>query len=293
MQKRMMPRMDWDDLKIVLAIAREGSLTGAARVLGLTQPTMGRRLSAFEARMGARLMQRTPGGYVLTPLGESVRSHAERIEAEVQAAERAILGRDVALAGTVRVTTVDLLAPAVIVPAVARLREQHPGISVELVPDSRLLSLSKREADIALRPSRFRGQEIHARRVGRIRLGVYAARDAVESGAPLPLVTTLEDQAHLPESTWLRALYPDALVALQSNDRHVHFEAARAGIGMVVLSRFHADREPGLVLLHEAEADFDRELWLGVHADLRHTPRIRAVIEAIAEGLASDPAFRS
>ena len=100
--------MDWDDLKIVLAISREGSLTGAARVLGLTQPTMGRRLAAFEAAMGARLLQRMPSGYVLTALGESVLVHAERIEAEVQAAERAMLGRDVALAGTVRVTTVDL-----------------------------------------------------------------------------------------------------------------------------------------------------------------------------------------
>ncbi len=285
--------MHWDDLKIVLAISREGSLTGAARVLGLTQPTMGRRLAAFEARMGARLLQRTPSGYVLTPLGESVLVHAERIEAEVQAAERAMLGRDVALAGTVRVTTVDLLAPTIVVPAIRTLRASHPGICVELVPDTRLLSLSKREADIALRPSRFRGNEIHARRVGRFSLGVYASRVALAEGAPLPLVITLDDQAHLPETAWLRELYPNAPVALQSNDRHVHFQAGVSGLGLVVLSRFHADREPELVLLHEADPATDRELWLGVHADMRHTPRIRAVIDAIAAELASQTAFRT
>ncbi|WP_310532392.1 LysR family transcriptional regulator [Novosphingobium sp.] len=285
--------MDWDDLKIVLAISREGTLTGAARVLGLTQPTMGRRLAAFEEHMGARLLQRMPSGYVLTPLGESVLVHAERIEAEVQAAERAMLGRDVALAGTVRVTTVDLLAPTIVVPAIRTLRASHPGICVELVPDTRLLSLSKREADIALRPSRFRGNEIHARRVGRFSLGIYASRAALAEGAALPLVTTLDDQANLPETAWLRELYPDAPVALQSNDRHVHFQAAVSGLGLVVLSRFHADREPELVLLHEADPATDRELWLGVHADLRHTPRIRAVIDAIAAELASQKAFRA
>ncbi|MEJ6011215.1 LysR family transcriptional regulator [Novosphingobium aquae] len=289
----MTVRMDWDDLKIVLAISREGTLTGAARVLGLTQPTMGRRLAAFEERMGARLLQRMPSGYVLTPLGESVLVHAERIEAEVQAAERAMLGRDVALAGTVRVTTVDLLAPTIVVPAIRTLRASHPGICVELVPDTRLLSLSKREADIALRPSRFRGNEIHARCVGRFSLGIYASRSVLAKREPLPLVTTLEDQANLPETAWLRELYPDAPVALQSNDRHVHFQAAVSGLGLVVLSRVNADREPELVLLHEADPSTDRELWLGVHADLRHTPRIRAVIDAIAAELASQKAFRA
>ncbi|WP_158241492.1 LysR family transcriptional regulator [Novosphingobium sp. TH158] len=283
--------MDWDDLKIILAIAREGTLTGAARVLGLTQPTMGRRLAAFEDRHGARLLQRMPGGYVLTPLGESVLAHAERIEAEVLAAERAIMGRDVALAGTVRVTTVDLLAPQVVVPVIARLQAEHPGICIELVPDSRLLSLSKREADIALRPSRFRGAEIHARRVGRIGLGIYAARDALDRGEPLPLVTTLEDQGHLAETTWLRALYPDAPIAMRSNDRHVHLQAALAGIGLTVLSRFQGDAQPGLRRLHSAGPEHDRELWLGVHADLRHVPRIRVVIEAIAAEIAAQKVF--
>ncbi|MFM5908903.1 MAG: LysR family transcriptional regulator, partial [Novosphingobium sp.] len=272
--------MDWDDLRTFLAIARHGTLTGAARALGMTQPTMGRRLATFEARHGARLLQRMPGGYALTALGDTVLAHAERIEAEALAAERAILGKDAALEGTVRVTTVDLLAPYVVVPAITVLRCSHPGITVELVPDTRLLSLSKREADIALRPSRFQGNEIHARCVGRIGMGIYAARAAVEAGLALPIVTTLEDQDHLQESAWIRDLYPDAPVALRSNSREVHFQAACAGIGMTVLARLRADAEPGLVLLHAGAAAQERELWMGVHADLRQMPRVRAVMDA-------------
>ena len=99
--------MDWDDLRTFLAIARHGTLSAAARALGVTQPTMGRRLTAMESRTGARLLQRLPGGYALTPLGETVLGNAERVEAEVLAAERTITGKDVAIEGLVRLTTVD------------------------------------------------------------------------------------------------------------------------------------------------------------------------------------------
>ena len=150
--------MQWDDLQTFLAIARQGTLSAAARELGVTQPTMGRRLTAMERRMGARLLQRLPSGFALTALGESVLANAERIEAEALAAERTIVGRDVALEGVVRLTTVETLADRVVAPAMARLQQVHPGIVVELVPDMRTLSLSKREADIALRMTRFEGQ---------------------------------------------------------------------------------------------------------------------------------------
>jgi DNA-binding transcriptional LysR family regulator len=133
----------------------------------------------MEQRTGARLLQRLPGGYALTPLGESVLGDAERIEMEALSAERTITGRDVALAGTVRLTTVDTLAARIVVPALAALQKQHPGIIVELVPDTRSLSLSKREADIALRLSRFEGHDIVARKVGAIALGLYASPEWV------------------------------------------------------------------------------------------------------------------
>ncbi len=279
--------MDWDDLRTFLAIARHGTLSAAARAMGVTQPTMGRRLAAMEARSGARLLQRLPGRYALTPLGEAVLGNAERIEAEALAAERIITGRDVALEGVVRLTTVDTLAARVVTPALAALQEQHPGIIVELVPDTRTLSLSKREADIALRVSRFEGHEVAARRVGQLAMGLYASPACAGriAAGDVRLVTVLDDQAHLPEAKWLREVWPDAPAAFRSNSREVQLWAAKSGVGVAAIACFRAEQEPGLVRLRSDLPDLVRDVWLGVHVDMRHMPRVRAVIDAVTQAL--------
>lgn len=279
--------MDWDDLRTFLAVARHGTLSAAARALGVTQPTMGRRLAAMEARTGARLLQRLPGRYALTSLGEAVLGNAERIEAEALAAERAITGRDVALEGVVRLTTVDTLAARVVTPALAALQSRHPGIVVELVPDTRSLSLSKREADIALRMTRFEGHEVAARRVGKVAIGLYASHDWAERAAEgnVRLVTVLDDQAHLPEAKWLRQQFPDAPVVFRSNSREVQLWAVQCGMGVAALARYRADAEPGLIRLRTDLPDLIRDVWLGAHVDMRHMPRIRATIDAVTGAL--------
>lgn len=282
--------MDWDDLRTFLAIARHGTLSAAGRALGVTQPTMGRRLAAMETRSGARLLQRLPGRYALTSLGEAVLGNAERIEAEALAAERTITGRDVALEGVVRLTTVDTLAARIVAPAVATLQVRHPGILVELVPDTRSLSLSKREADIALRMSRFEGHEVAARRVGKMALGLYATpewRERVEGGE-VRLVTVLDDQAHLPEAKWLHDVFPNAVAGFRSNSREVQFWATKSGAGIAALARFRANAEPGLVRLRTELPDLIRDIWLGVHVDMRHMPRVRAVMDAVTHALRSN-----
>lgn len=279
--------MDWDDLRTFLAIARQGTLSAAARTLGVTQPTVGRRLTAMEERTGARLLQRLPDGYALTPLGEAVLGNAERAEAEVLAAERAITGKDIALEGVVRLTTVDTLAARVVSPALAELQLRHPGIIVELVPDTRSLSLSKREADIALRMSRFEGHEVAARRVGSLAMGLYASRDGSErlGQNEVRLITVLDDQAHLPEAKWLRERYPDAPIGFRSNSREVQVHATLAGAGIAALARYRADIEQGLIRIDPEKADLVRDIWLGVHVDMRHMPRVRAVTDAVIEAL--------
>lgn len=279
--------MDWDDLRTFLAIARHGSLSGAARSLGVTQPTMGRRLAAMEQRTGARLLQRLPSGYALTPLGEAVLGNAERIEAEALAAERAINGRDVALEGIVRLTTVDTLAARIITPALVALQRRHPGIIVELVPDTRSLSLSKREADIALRLSRFDGHEIIARKVGQIALAFYASPDWLNRGDDIArLITVLDDQAHLPEARWLRDHFPKGDIAFRSNSREVQLWAAKNGAGIAAIACYRADAEPGLIRIKPSTPILVRDIWLGVHSDMRHMPRIRVVMDAIIAALA-------
>lgn len=285
--------MDWDDLRTFLAVARHGTLSAAARALGVTQPTMGRRLAAMEERTGARLLVRHPGRYALTPLGEAVLGNAERIEAEVLAAERTITGRDAALEGTVRLTTVDTLAARIVAPALSALQRRHPGIAIELVPDTRSLSLSRREADIALRMSRFEGHEVVARRAGRLAMGIYATQEWADrlSAGPVRLVTVLDDQAHLPEAKWLREIFTDGIVGFRSNSREVQLQSALAGAGVAALARYRADAEPGLVRLCHDRPPLVRDIWLGVHADMRHMPRVRAVMEAIVAAMQASKAI--
>lgn len=280
--------VDWEDLRTFLAIARHGTLSAAARTLGVTQPTMGRRLAAMEARTGARLLQRLPGRYALTALGESVLGNAERIEAEALAAERTISGKDISLEGVVRLTTVDTLASRIVAPALAELQCRHPGIVVELVPDTRSLSLSKREADIALRMSRFASHEVAARRVGAMEIGFYATADWVERIATdeARLVTVLDEQAHLPEAKWLRDAFPKAPISFRSNSREVQLWATLSGAGIGALACYRADAEAGLTRLHRDVPPLIRDIWLGVHVDMRHMPRVRAVMDTVTEALA-------
>jgi DNA-binding transcriptional LysR family regulator len=288
---------DWDDLRVFLAIARHRTLSAAARAMGVQQPTMGRRLAALECRLGARLLQRTPSGYVLTKEGEAALSHVERIEAEALSVARQIAGADIRLEGSIRMTTVESLAALVLSPVLAEFRRTHPLVELELVAEARSLSLLKREADVALRLARFEQADVVARRVGRMGFGLYAARnyldcrglpDWVSGAAGQDIILTEADFLHTPEMAWLRGIAPKAGVSLACNSRFMQLHAAGAGMGLACLSIHSALSLPDLVRLdppQDAPPLPKRDLWLGTHADLRHTPRIRAFIDMLTEGL--------
>ena len=135
--------MDWEDLKTFLAVARHGNLSAGARSLGVSQTTMGRRIEGLQDRLGAKLLQRTPSGFILTPAGEQILAAVERMESEAHAIEGAIKGKDVRLEGVVRITTVEAFGAKIITPALAKLQASHPGIAVELITDDRSLSLAR------------------------------------------------------------------------------------------------------------------------------------------------------
>ncbi|MDR3533325.1 MAG: LysR family transcriptional regulator [Rhodopila sp.] len=289
--------LDWDDLRTFLMIARHRTLSGAARALGVQQPTMGRRLEALEQRAGATLLQKTPTGYVLTEAGEAVLGNVERIEAETQAVERLIAGKDSRLEGTVRLTTLETLAAEILSPVLAAFRLSHPALRVEIVAATRSLSLTRREADVALRLAPFTQSDIVARKVGAVAFGLYASAVYLEQfGSPdwergaegHALIVTEADLLDTPEMRWLRGLAPAMPVALASNSRLVHRAAAREGIGIACLARYLGDSEPGLIRIPApsgAAPSPVRDLWLGVHSDMRHTPRIRAFTTALQDGL--------
>ncbi|WOE75937.1 LysR family transcriptional regulator [Alterisphingorhabdus coralli] len=283
-----MNSLDWNDLQTFLAIAETGSLSAAARQLGVTQPTMGRRLKALEQRAGARLLQSMPRGFVLTPLGEQILGHAQIMREQMDSAERAISGGDMRLEGVVRITTVEMLAGEIVVPAMAALCQEHPGISLELVPGSRSFNLSKREADIALRVAPFEGQSLISRRVGYLRHRLYASVDRAARQPRLsdwpddaPLLTVMEDQMHLPQIRWLHQKLPNAQICFRSNARHLQAQAAAQGLGLALLPELVEQIVPGLARIESDDLPDHPPVHLGVHRDLRDTPRIRAAMDAI------------
>lgn len=285
--------LDWDDLRSFLAIARHRTLSGAARALSVQQSTMGRRLDALEERAGVVLLQKTPGGYLLTGAGEEVLGHVERIEQETLAIERTITGRDVRLEGVVRLTAVETMAVDILTPILTAFVERYPGITLELVADSRTLSLSKREADVALRMARPEGHELVARKVGEVGYGLYASPAYLErmgmpdlqAGAPgHRIIVTLEELAAIADMGWMTRTLGQAHVALRTNSRYSHAAAAEAGVGVAGLAHYLAEGR-ALVRLQPPEPAPRREVWIAVHEDTRHTPRIRALMDALTAGL--------
>jgi len=190
--------MEWSDVRIFLAIAREGTLGAAARKIGQTQPTMGRRLKALEAATGHMLFQRTADGFVLTDEGSIVLQHALRMEEEAVALERQLQGSTRSLEGMLRISCSDWFGLHMLTPVLAEFSQVHPKVSVELLTDARLLNLSRREADLVFRIRPFTEPEVISRKLMHIGYGLYVAK-----GTPHPTAGTA---AVLPSSPWTRPL---------------------------------------------------------------------------------------
>ena len=287
--------LDWDDLRFFLAVARHGNLSAAARVLKVTQPTVGRRIDAFERRLGAKLFQRTPSGYALSAAGEGILMHVERMEKEALAAEGIAAGRDAGLQGQLRVTASEWLTIRVLGPVLVPFGARHPAITLELVAGARWLSLPRREADIALRPAAFEHQEVVQREVARIGFGLYAS-DAylAERGAPdfarqcegHVIITMNDELPAIADVPWIRAIAARARVAARTNGREMQATMAAASAGLVCLPRYVGDATAALRLLSPPTPPPERKLWLGVHRDTRAVPRVKALIAFLVDALA-------
>jgi DNA-binding transcriptional LysR family regulator len=276
-----MQGLNWNDLRFVLAVARSQSLAGAARRLGVNESTVGRRLAAAEQRLGARIFERSLGAFQPTEAGQAVVAGAERVELEVQAVEAAISGADRLAAGLVRLTSVPIVVNRVLVPALPRLLRAHPQLRVELIAEPRDLSLTKREADIALRLARpNKDLRAVARRIGRLDYGVYGP--ARKRRAPLPWITYEDEMANLPQVGYMAARPVrdrDAPPPVTVNDAEAILQSVKAGLGKSLLPVAIAEREPGLVRLNGDPPPLSRELWLMVHPDLRNLTRISVVVD--------------
>lgn len=282
----------WDELRLALAVARGGGLASAAGHLGVNPSTVFRRLNALEAELGVRLFDRQPGGWHATAAGQRLLDGAERMEAEALALDRELSGRDERLSGSLRVTSSETLAFSILPAVLAAFRAAHPGIGVELLIDNRLLSLSRREADVALRPARPREGDLFGRRLAEVAWTLYAAPAYLERhGRPasideLPnhaLIGWDESASQVRAAAWLAERVPGEAMALRTSSLLAQLQAAKAGMGLAVLPCYLGDSDPQLVRLFGPIAELARELWIVTHADLKGTARVRAFLALAGE----------
>lgn len=282
--------LSWDDLRVLLQIARAGSAGRAAARLGVHPATVFRRLNAAERNIGVRLFERRPSGYVATAAGEELLAVAEPIEQEVAELERRIAGRDTRPSGTVRLTTTDTLLFRLLTPHLASFRRSCPEIDLHVVVSNRFLDLTRHDADIAIRPTLSPGGTLVGRRISAIASAVYGRDGEPADGAPpdpadREWVVPDESLAQLPARQWLAERGAARRPVYRVNTLVGALEAAKAGIGLAVLPCFMGDAEPGLRRLGPPVPELVSELWLLTHEDMRRVARVRALIDFLADAL--------
>ena len=274
--------MNWDDVRLFLALARLGSARAAAKELGMSHTTIARRTESLECGLGTRLFDRDVGGYRLTVAGEAMVSSAERAEDALLGAERQLHGRDAELSGDIRLTTSDVIATYLLMPDVADFTRQYPDIDLEVLISYDLLDLSRREADIAIR---FMGG---SRRppgflVGRklvTAASCYYASDDYLSQHDLNKRNSnarwigWNDDERFPK--WVRSSpFPHIPAHGKLNHAGMQVEAARAGMGLAALPCFIGDQVSGLTRVPGCQPYSDYDIWLLSHPDLRDAARLR------------------
>jgi DNA-binding transcriptional LysR family regulator len=285
----------WDDVRFFLAVARTGSLSGAARALSVGHVTVGRRITLLEKRLGVTLLNRTPDGFVTTSAGEAILRQCIVMESAALNLERVAAGRDSLVSGSVRVTTTEALAYQLVEPAIAALRQAYPQLQVDLTVGVRSLDIARRDADLAVRFARPSASELVCRKLGEVGFSLYASRRYLaRAGTPkrgdglagYDLITFTGQPAATSPFFMAEAL-EGARVALRCDNPFVQLKAAADEVGIAELACFLGDASPDLVRVWPHEVPAHRTAWLIVHQDMRRSARIRAVSAAIGD------AFRS
>jgi DNA-binding transcriptional LysR family regulator len=281
----------WDDVRFFLAVARAGSLSGAARVLGVGHVTVGRRIALFEKRLGVTLLNRTPDGFTVTSAGDAILRQCMAMENAALDLERIAAGRDSLVAGSVRVTATEALAYQVVAPAVATLRQAHPGLQVDLVVGVRSLDIARRDADLAVRFARASAPDLICRKLGEVGFTLYASkRYLTRAGNPKrgqglaghDLITFTGAPAAT-SPFFLGESLDGARIALRCDNPLIQRTAAANEVGIAELACFLGDCFPDVVRVWPHEAPARRTAWLILHEDMRRSARIRAVSAAITE----------
>ncbi|MFO1270700.1 MAG: LysR family transcriptional regulator [Rubrivivax sp.] len=308
-----MADMDWSDLRYALAIGQLGSVAAAARQLGVNATTVQRRLDALEKRLGARLFERSRGGYAPTEAGAVVIEQARRMADQADEIERRVLGRDRELTGPLRVASAFVVMEYLLPQPLADFARACPGVEVEVVENAFLADLSRRstdsagtrarqEADVALRLSASVAEHLVGRRLGIAECRVYALRGAGGlPQSPQPLATLVRDApwvAFERDATsrvydrWMRSHLAGAQVRLRVDIFNAMVAMLRTGIGVGLLPTFMEERHPELVAVSDPVPELAQPVWMLTHPDLRETARVRAFMQQVGDAVAQALAKR-
>jgi DNA-binding transcriptional LysR family regulator len=288
--------MNWDDLRFVLALAKAGSLAGAARELKVDHTTVGRRVEALEGDLGVRLFTRTPSGYVLTAEADSLLPHVQKVEAAVLAVDRSAKARDECLSGAIRLTAAETFGSRYLAARLAPFTRRHPELSVELITGFALMDLGRREADVAVRLFRSKQDHLVVQRAADVGFGLYASGDYL-ARHPSPkspedlgshAIVTLDLRvAWDSESSWFEGLAAGASIAFRSNNTGAVLEATKSGMGIGVLPHYLGGTEPDLTYL-PMPGEPVSGVYLTVHRDMQNNRKVRAMLDYLKEVLRAD-----
>jgi DNA-binding transcriptional LysR family regulator len=285
-------KLAWDDFKLVKAIMDSSGLTGAAQTLDVNHSTVFRRLGQIEAELGLPLFERRKTGYVATPAGEEMAALATRMEEDINGFGRRIIGREIAPAGEVRLTTSDTLYLHLLLPIIASFRDSYPAIRLDLVLGNQALNLSRRDADVAVRATDMPPETLVGRRICTIAWAIYT-----QAGDPTPALDVTLDTAsfernwvclgdvlgHVKAARFVRERVPTEKIAMRVSAVLGMAEAIESGVGIGPLPCFIGDQNPKLRRLSPPNPDFGTGLWILTHPDLRQAPRVRALMDYFSQ----------
>ena len=287
--------LSWDDVQVFLGVVQQGSIAGAARALGVNHSTVLRRIGSLEDTLATRLFDRLPSGYALTSSGNDFADRLAGMVEQMEAAHRHLMGLDVEVKGIIRLTSTDTLVQGVLMPLLARFRAAYPGVQVQVVMNNTLLSLTKREADVAVRGSNRPPENLVGRRVGDIQTALYASRAYLkEVGRRTNLdeyawVAPDEGLSHLEQAKWLSKHVDPTRIALRVDSLVGMVDAVHSGVGVGLLLCPLADARPELVQLAPPDPQLNTRIWILTHPDLKQVARIRAFTQFLFDALSQDP----
>jgi DNA-binding transcriptional LysR family regulator len=286
----------WDFYRTFLGVLREGSLSGAARALGLTQPTVGRHVDALEQALGYALFVRTQQGLSPTQEALALRPFAEALESNSAALLRVASSQRVGVRGTIRITASDVISVEVLPPIITGLHAAYPELVIELMSSNRIEDLLQREADIAVRMQRPSQGVLIARRIGDVELGLYAHKRYLDRRGKPASIDDLANHALIgfdKETAFIRSMKTQLpalrreLMSLRTDSDLASLAVLRAGFGIGVCQVGLARRDPDLIRLFPKKISLRLDTWLAMHEDLRDNPSCRVAFAALTEGLES------